>query len=62
MLDRKLLEEALEWVESDNGIAANLGPLPEQFKFSISIFDKVASTNQTVWELLALGAPPGTIL
>ena len=61
MLDRKLLEEALEWVESDNGIAANIGPLPEHFKFSISIFDKVASTNQTVWELLALGAPPGTI-
>lgn len=61
MLDRKLLEEALDWVESDNGIAANLGPLPEHFKFSISIFDRVASTNQTVWELLALGAPPGTI-
>ncbi|NER37101.1 MAG: biotin--[acetyl-CoA-carboxylase] ligase [Oscillatoria sp. SIO1A7] len=61
MLDRKLLEEALEWVESDNAIAANLGPLPEHFKFSISIFDRVASTNQTVWELVALGAPPGTI-
>lgn len=61
MLDRKRLEEALRWVQSDSAIAAKLGPAPESLKFSISIFDRVASTNQTVWELLALGAPPGTI-
>lgn len=61
MLDRERLEEALLWVKSDGAIAAKLGSIPESFKFSISIFDRVASTNQKVWELLALGAPPGTI-
>jgi BirA family biotin operon repressor/biotin-[acetyl-CoA-carboxylase] ligase len=50
-LDQQKLEAALQ-----------LGHDSTYLPFSLHIFDSVASTNRTLWELLNQGASPGTVV
>ena len=47
---------------TDKGFSSHPSLSPSSLNFSIQIFDQVASTNQTLWTLLADGAPPGTVV
>ncbi len=47
---------------TDGGFASLSSLSPSSLDFSIQILDQVASTNETLWTLLAAGAPPGTVV
>ncbi|MCT7962203.1 biotin--[acetyl-CoA-carboxylase] ligase [Laspinema sp. D1] len=47
---------------TDGGFASHPSLSPSSLDFSIQIFDQVSSTNETLWTLLAAGAPPGTVV
>ncbi|MCT7954425.1 biotin--[acetyl-CoA-carboxylase] ligase [Laspinema palackyanum] len=47
---------------TDGGFASNPSLSPSSLDFSIQILDQVSSTNETLWTLLAAGAPPGTVV
>nr|WP_242541207.1 biotin--[acetyl-CoA-carboxylase] ligase [Phormidium pseudopriestleyi] len=47
---------------TDGGFASLPSLSPSSLDFSIQIFDQVSSTNETLWTLVADGAPPGTVV
>ncbi|MCT7977481.1 biotin--[acetyl-CoA-carboxylase] ligase [Laspinema olomoucense] len=47
---------------SDGGFASLPSLSPSSLDFSIHILEQVSSTNETLWTLLAAGAPPGTVV
>lgn len=59
--NREHLENSLRLLQSDGAIAPEFFCVPPSLDFSIHLFDELSSTNQTLWDLLDRGAPPGTV-
>lgn len=60
-LNREQLEHSLRLLHCGGANVSASTFAPPPFAFAIHLFDEVASTNQTLWNLLAAGAPAGTV-